>query len=283
MDKSLDGDWGAMVAKLVSESTVDYGVVLGFAGAIHAETKKLNLETSQMIIPSGWVFQLAETYSNLLPGPSINPHAEDALHQLEEVIARRAVLIKWLPSAQLIDPADRSLVKFYQRVQESGIPLLIHCGGERTFESYQPNLNNVSRLELPLSLGVKVICAHSASRVIGSGDPDEIPELKALFKRYDNLWVDNSGICNPSRFSHLPRLASDAEIESRTLYGSDWPVPANSYYYLGKLGIRRVLQLESEKNWITRDIAIKKEFGYSEDSLTRANSVLANLDYWTNR
>ena len=281
MNSTIDRDWGVMVSTLVKESAVDYGVVLGFDGTVDTRTGRIDRLTSQMIIPPAWVFSLCRTHDNLLPGPSVNPHAENSLDILEECIESKAVLIKWLPSAQLINPADSNLNRFYQRIAEAKIPLLIHCGGEKTFKSFDPTLNEVKRLEYPLELGVKVICAHSATRVLGSAERDQIPELKALLRKYPSLWVDNSGLCNPSRFAHLPKLATDPEIEQRTLYGSDWPVPPNAYYYINKLGIRKVLELESEKNWISRDIAIKRVFGYGEETLTRAHRVLANLDFWT--
>jgi predicted TIM-barrel fold metal-dependent hydrolase len=280
MDSSLDRDWGEMVSTLVRESAVDFGVVLGFDGTVNAQTGNIDRTNSQMIIPPSWVFSLCRSHKNLLPGPSINPHARNALDILEECIENRAVLIKWLPSAQLINPSDKGLDRFYRRLADAGIPLLIHCGGEKTFKSLDPALNNVEHLETPLSFGVKVICAHTGTRVIGTNERDQLPELKVLLRKYQNLWVDNSGICNPSRFSHLPKLAADTEIVCRTLYGSDWPVPPNAYYYIKELGFKKVFSLEAEKNWITRDIAIKRAFGYTDETLTRAHQVLANLDYW---
>jgi predicted TIM-barrel fold metal-dependent hydrolase len=280
MNLTIDQDWGEMVSELLRSSAVDYGVVLGFDGTVDPKSGTVNRLTSQMIIPPSWVFSLCRKHKNLLPGPSINPHASNALDILEECIENKAVLIKWLPSAQLINPSDLSLRSFYQRIADAEIPLLIHCGGERTFQSLDPSLNDVERLEMPLSFGVKVICAHSATRVLGSRERDQIPELKALLKKYPNLWVDNSGLCNPSRFAHLPKLAADSELESRTLYGSDWPVPPNSYYYIRELGVKKIFELEAEKNWITRDIAIKRAFGYGDKTLSRANEVLANLNFW---
>jgi predicted TIM-barrel fold metal-dependent hydrolase len=146
-----------------------------------------------------------------------------------------------------------------------------------------PEYNDVKHLVTPLKYGVKVICAHSATKVIGSSERDQIPDLIKLLEEYPNLWVDNSGICNPSRFSHLPNLANETRISERTLYGSDWPVPPNAIYYIKKLGLRKVIQLEKIKNWISRDIEIKRLHSFSDATLTRANHVLANLDHWTSR
>ncbi|MEZ4742169.1 MAG: amidohydrolase family protein [Bdellovibrionota bacterium] len=280
MQNTIDEDWGKRVSNLVNDSHVDYGVVLGFDGAFDPSTGKIDMSNSQMIIPPSWVFKLCETYNNLLPGPSINPHAQDALSKLEYCIEKKAVLIKWLPSAQLIDPASPNLAQFYEKIASSGIPLLIHCGGEKTFASLNPSLNDVDRLTYPLEAGVKIICAHSATKIIGSSEEDQSKTLDHLLEKYENLWVDNSGICNPSRFSHLPKLTQNPIIVDRTLYGSDWPVPSNSFYYIKKLGLKEVIQLEKIRNWIDRDIEIKRRHGYPDITLTRANQVLANLDYW---
>jgi len=153
-------------------------------------------------------------------------------------------------------------------------------GGEKTFKTVTPEFNNVERLIRPLEQGVKVICAHTATRIIGSSEKDQIQALKKLLKTYPHLWVDNSGLCNPSRFSHVPILARDEEITDRTLYGSDFPVPSNAVYYTHQLGIRQTWQLEKIRNPITRDVEIKKTFGYPEETLTNHHKVLANLNSW---
>lgn len=281
IDTNFDQTWPDRISKLVEESEVDFGVILGFDGITDKEGR-LNKRGSQMIIPAPWVFKLCHRYRNLLPGPSINPHRNDALDLLDYCIEQKATLIKWLPSAQLINPSDPRLKSFYEKVQQSGIPLLVHCGGERTFKSFDESLNQVSYLQQALEHGVKVICAHSATKVIGSKDEDQLPLLKDFLNRYPNLWVDNSGICNPSRFSHLPALAMDDLIVSRTLYGSDWPVPSNAFYYLGQMGLKKTFQIERIKNIIDRDLAIKEFFGYrKKEMLTRPNKVLANIDFWT--
>lgn len=279
LDNRIDEEWALRIHNLINESSIDYGVVLGFAGAANSVGEP-DENKSQLVIPPEWVFSLCQQYENFLPGPSINPHFKNALEQLDYCIEKKACLIKWLPSAQLINPTDINLKPFYMRLAKHKIPLLIHCGGEKTFASLDPSLNQVSHLVSPLEEGVTVICAHSATKVLGSDEPDQIPQLKQLLETYPHLWVDNSGICNPSRFYHLPSLAKDPQIESRTLYGSDWPVPANAFYYIKEMGWKKVLSYERTKNWISRDASIKEFFGYTPESFTRAHKVLANLDYW---
>jgi hypothetical protein len=107
-----------------------------------------------------------------------------------------------------------------------------------------------------------------------------VERLRDLLERFDNLWVDNSGLANPSRARHLPRFAADILISSRTLHGSDFPVISNAWHYLRRLGHAEVARIQREKNGIQREVLIKKAVGFDEMSFTRAGSVLANLQRW---
>jgi uncharacterized protein len=280
MRDTVDADWATLVSEEVRGSELDLAVVLGFDGAYDARGN-LDLDRSQMIVPPEWVFEVCERHPNLAPGPSINPLRSDAIEQLETAIQRRAALIKWLPSAQGFDPADPSLLPFYERLAASGIPLLVHSGsGEVTFRTLDRRAADLERLLPALDTGVTIICAHSAARVRFSRDPDQQPLLRRLLDRFPNLWVDNSGLANPSRSVHLPRLARDQQIRDRTLHGSDFPVISNAFYYLRKLPLRDVSALESIRNRLQRDISIKRRLGYPESTFTRAASVLPNLTFW---
>jgi hypothetical protein len=280
MRESADADWAADVADRVRRSELDHAVALGFDGVYGADGR-LDEARSQMVIPAGWVFDRCRAHPELLPGPSINPHRRDALERLEECIEAGAVLIKWLPATQSIDPADRSIEPFYRRLAETGIPILIHSGGsEQTFAQLRPELKDLARIEYPLSLGVRMIVAHTAAPVTYARDPDQVPLLKEMLRRYPRLWVDNSGISNPSRFPHLPRFAGDAELVARTLHGSDFPVPSNAFWYVRRLGARRVADLERIRNRMQRDIELKRALGYPDEVLTRAATVLPNLHRW---
>lgn len=282
LETDFDDHWAKLISDQIAQSPIDYGVILGFDGV--ADTSgALDKNLSQLIIPCQWVFEVAKKFSNLLPAPSINPHRKDSLDLLDYCIEQKAVLIKWLPSAQLIDASSSHLTSFYKKLAQAQIPLLIHCGGEKTFKSLNPTLNHISYLHYPLKQGVKVICAHSATKVIGSREPDYRQELLNMLSTYKHLWVDNSGLCNPSRFLHVPTLAKESKITERMLYGSDWPVPANAFYFVKDMGFKKVLKIEREKNWIARDIAIKEFYGYPQSTYTNAHKVLANLSRWVSQ
>lgn len=280
MEHTIDKDWVQNISDLVRASSIDYGVVLGFDGVYSRKDGSFSDEHSQMVVPAEWVFSVCKTYGNLLPAPSVNPYRKEALEILDYCIKNGAVCIKWLPAAQDINPGDEQIDEFYRMCAKNGVPLLVHMGGEKTFKTVTPEFNNVERLIRPLELGVKIICAHTATRIIGTSEPDQIPKLKNLLKTYPHLWVDNSGLCNPSRFSHVPVLAKDRDITERTLYGSDFPVPSNALYYTMQLGVKKTWSLEKIKNVLDRDIEIKRTFGYPDETLTNHHKVLAHLDRW---
>ena len=87
-------------------------------------------------------------------------------------------------------------------------------------------------------------------------------------------------MCNPGRFHHTSYFAKHELIRERTLYGSDWPVPSNAFYFLNKLGPFKTYKLERIKNYFQRDLQTKRALGYPDASLTKANNVLANLNHW---
>lgn len=278
MRESVDQDWAERIARGVAESELDRAVVLGFDGVYDARGE-LDRKRSQMIVPPSWVFEACRRHPDrLLPGPSIHPLRPDALELLEECIRRGAVLLKWLPSAQNIDPSDPRLRAFYRRMADARLPLLVHSGGgEQTFAEVAPELSDLARIRAPLEAGVPVVCAHAGTPVHLSRDRDQRPLLRELLRRYPHLWLDNSGISNPSRFAHLPAVAADPELAERTLYGSDFPVPTNAVYYVGRLGLRRTWRLERERNPLQRDIDIKRALGSPDATLTRAASVLPGI------
>jgi predicted TIM-barrel fold metal-dependent hydrolase len=281
--ESADADWAADVADRVRRSELDHAVALGFDG-VYDRAGRLDEARSQMIVPVPWVFEACRRHPELLPGPSVNPHRRDALDRLEECVEGGAVLIKWLPATMGIDPADRSLAPFYRRLAETGIPILVHSGGsEGTFAQVDPDLKDLRRILVPLEMGVPMIVAHTAAPVTYARDPDQVPLLRRMLERFPHLWVDNSGISNPSRFPHLPRFARDAQLVERTLHGSDFPVPSNAFYYVRQLGGRQVAALERIRNRMQRDIELKRALGYPDAVLTRPATVLPNLHRWIRR
>lgn len=275
---TADADWAARLAGFVRESELDHAVALGFDGVYDPVRGALDEARSQMIVPPSWVFAVCRAHPELLPGPAVNPLRRDAMERLEECIAGGAVLLKWLPAAMGIDPSLPRLVPFYRRMADAGLALLVHSGGgERTFAEVEPRVKDLALLELPLRHGVPVVVAHAGVPVHLSGDVDQRPLLRRWLADFPHLWVDDSGMANPSRAAHLPPLARDGALAARTLHGSDYPVPNVPLLYARRLGISAALRLTRQRNPLQRDVALKRMLGFADETLTRASSVLPAL------
>src|SRR5690606_33789672 len=133
----------------------------------------------------------------------------------------------------------------------------------------------------PLGMGVTIICAHAGAPVLYSGEPNQIPLLRRMMQRHSRLWIDDSGMANPTRFVYLARLASDPLIRERVMHGSDFPVPSSAVYFTGRLDARHVWALERVGNALEKDVQLKLALGYPEESLTRPATVLPNVSRWT--
>lgn len=272
-----DAAWAARLAGHVRASEMDHAVGLGFDG-VYGPHGELDEGCSPMVVPPGWVLEVCRRHAELLPGPSVNPRRRDAMDRLEECIEGGAVLIKWLPATQGIDPADARNRPFYQRMADAGLPLLVHSGGsENTFPELVPAFRALERLRLPLEMGVPVVVAHLGAPVAFRRDPDETPLLREWLPRFPHLWLDDSGMCNPARAGALARGAADSELAERTLHGSDFPVPCNAIWFPRRIGSRRILSLERIANPLQRDLSIKRALGWSDEPLTRAARVLPTL------
>jgi uncharacterized protein len=269
-----DAAWAARLAAQVRGSELDRAVALGFDG-IYDASGRLDEERSPLLVPPAWVFEVCTRHPELIPGPSVNPGRRDALERLDECLDRGAALLKWLPATQGIDPADPAHRRFYRRMADARLPLLVHSGGsENTFPQIAPALKSIERLRLPLELGVPVIVAHLGAPVGFRRDPDQRPLLRTLLGRHPHLWLDDSGMCNPARAGALAAGADDPELAGRTLHGSDYPVPCNAVWFPRRIAPRRILSLERIPNRLQRDLAIKRALGWSDAPLTRGAAVL---------
>jgi|DewCreStandDraft_2_1066082.scaffolds.fasta_scaffold00588_31 predicted TIM-barrel fold metal-dependent hydrolase len=274
-EPDADARYAARLAALVRAAGLDAAVALGFDAVVRPDGTEDPARTA-LVVPPAWVFAMAARHPELVPGPSIHPYRRDALARLDEAIDRGAVLIKWLPATQGMDPADARLAPFYRRLADAGVALLVHVGGkEHVLPELEPQLHDPERLRRPLEHGVIVVAAHSGAPA-WPVDPDRTDALRRLLRAYPNLWLDNSGLATPSRARHLLRFARDDEIAARTLYGSDYPVPSWPLLAWRRLG-RRALTLQRDPNPVRRDLALKRALGYPPATETRAAVVLPAL------
>lgn len=263
--------------RLSDSRAVDAAVVLAMDGVIN-ESGDLDLERTEVYIPNDFLAREIRLYPNLLFGASINPYRKDAIDLLDQVAVDGAVLLKWLPSIQHIDPADSRLIPFYLRLKELGIPLLTHTGEESSFTWQRNELGDPERLRLPLSMGVAVIAAHAASNGSNGGEPN-FRRFIRLCREFPNLSADISALTQANRIGHLSRLLRHKELHGRLLYGTDMPLPATGitspWFHAYRLSPNALSRIIRVKNPWDRDVELKMALGVTEDILGNSARMLA--------
>ena len=213
-------------------------MILGFDYTVD-ESGNEQLALSNFHTPNDYVLELANQHADLLPVASIHPYRKDAADRLEEVAARGAIAVKWLPNAMGIDPASKLCDAFYAKQAELGIPLITHAGIEKAVHAEEnQKLGNPLRLRRALDAGVKVVVAHCAG--LGtSADLDAGPDGPQvsnfeLFRRLmrepaynDTLFGEISAMPLSNRCGDpLREILKAPDLHARLVNGSDYPVIA---------------------------------------------------------
>ena len=248
---------------------VDAAVVLALDGVV-GDNGRLDLDQTELYVPDAFVAQECRKHDNLLFGASINPRGWDALERLERAAADGAVLVKWLPSIQFIDPANPRFVPFYRRLRELGLPLLCHTGEEESFTRARNELGDPERLRLPLEEGVTVIAAHCASNGRNCGEAN-FDRFLRLCREFPNLYGDVSALTQANRLGHLPRVLAREELKGRLLFGTDMPLAATAivspWFQLFRLPLGEIRRIAAIPNPWDRDVALKLALGMPEEIL----------------
>jgi predicted TIM-barrel fold metal-dependent hydrolase len=262
--------------RLARSRRVDAAVILAMDGVV-GEDGQLDRAATEVHIPNEFVARETRNYPNLLFGASVNPYRSDALARLEQVASDGAVLLKWLPSIQHIDPADERLIPFYLRMEALGLPLLTHTGNEESFTWARNELGDPERLRLPLSLGVTVIAAHAATNGSNGGERNFTRFLR-LCKEFPNLYADISALTQANRIGHLHRLLRYGELHDRLLYGTDMPLPCTGitspWLHAHLVSPVKLVRVLGHRNPWDRDVELKRAMGVSISTFNRAAALL---------
>ena len=261
------------LAKGIEESKrVGAAIVLAMDGVMDANGR-LDRARTEFYIPNEFVAVEAAKYPNLYFGASINPHRPDALERLQWARDNGALLVKWLPSIQFIDPADPALEPFYRKMVALNLPLLTHAGQERSFTHARDDLADPVRLKLPLSLGVKLIVAHAASTGENEGQED-IDRLIRMLDDYPNLYTDISSMTQVNKLGYLRQAITEKRLEGRLLYGSDFPLintaAVSPWVYPLNLTRKQMQSISAIGNPWDRDVALKEALGVPADVMARS-------------
>ena len=260
-----------LASRLKESRRVGAAIILAMDGVID-DRGNLDREKTEFFVPNEFVAKETSKYSNLYFGASVNPNRPDALDRLQWAKDNGALLIKWLPSIQYINPEEKSFEPFYRKLVELKLPLLTHAGQERSFTHARDELADPVRLKLPLSLGVKVIVAHAASTGQNEGEKD-IDRLIGMLESYPNLYSDISSMTQINKPGYLRQALKEKRFKGKLLYGSDFPLintaAVSPWYFPLNLTRVQMKSISAIDNPWDRDVALKEALGVSSEIFTK--------------
>lgn len=265
------------IDRAIGESAhVNKAVILAMDAPYDSEGN-LDEQAIEVWVPNRFVGEQVKAFPGLLFGASVHPLRIDALEELEWSKANGAVLVKWLPNIQNIDPSDERIVPYYRKMVELDLPLLTHAGDEDSFSRTDNALGDPKRLELPLSLGVKVIAAHVASSGKNEGQCN-VERLLQMMDHYPNLVADLSTLTQFNRKRFLPSVLNDSRLEDRLMYGTDHPLTntpmVSPWLYPLRLTFSQMWSLSRIKNPWDRDVRLKHALGVPTPVFKKSGSFL---------
>jgi predicted TIM-barrel fold metal-dependent hydrolase len=248
---------------------LDAAVILAF-DAVFTKGGVFNTDNTHLYVKNDFVIELAKRHKKVLFGASVHPYRKDAVAELERCIAAGAVLLKWLPLTQDIDPADPRCIPFYECLAHHGLSLLSHTGGEKTLPNINRDVASPALLTEALNRGVTVIAAHCGTRS-AMFETDYVDVFARMAKEHENLYGDTSALNLPTRSQAYNTILGDPEVMAKVIHGSDWPViPIPPL----RLGLSAVHEMFHESNWLKRDIEIKRRLGFGSEYWARAAKVI---------
>ena len=255
---------------LTQTTELDAAAVLAF-DAVYTLDGEFNTTDTHFYVKNDFVIDLAKRHPKILFGASVHPYRKDAVAELERCIAAGAVLLKWLPLTQDINPADPRCIPFYECLAHHRLPLLSHTGGEKTLPNINPNVASPALLDEAVRRGVTIIAAHCGTRS-AMGETDYVGVFAKMAKDHEHFYGDTSALNLPTRSHAYKTLLEDPAVMAKVIHGSDWPIiPIPPAFRLGLSATAEFLQ---EPNWLRRDIRIKQRLGFGEDYWNRAAKVL---------
>lgn len=249
-------------------------------------------ELSHLVIPNRYIAQLARQEDRVMFGCSVHPYHPFALSELDYCVRNGAVLCKWIPSTQMINPAHAKCKPFYRKLAETHLPLLVHSGPEYAIPTSRPKefnqFNDPKYLRTALDEGVTVIVAHCAlpyfwvlDQPMYHKDYHEFLNLvDESVKKGWKLYADVSAICTPLRADYVGEIQSRIPPE-RLLLGSDYPVPISELsYQKTKHFFRRsynIVKIMLMQNPLDRNYTLIKNMGFDEYIFTNASRLFGMI------
>ena len=158
------------------------------------------------------------------------------MEELERLIEKGACLVKWLPSAQNIQPDHPRCFPFYDLLARHKVPLLSHTGAEHTLKAFPDALSDPRRLVPALERGVTVIAAHCGTSLF-LHEKSYFRVWQEMALRHENFYGDISAFGVITRIWRLGTLLRSPALAAKCVFGSDFPVPPWPLSCLGKISL----------------------------------------------
>jgi predicted TIM-barrel fold metal-dependent hydrolase len=271
-----DGDgindrWLRRLAGWVRESPLD-AVVLLALDAVYDESGAPRRDKTVLEVTNDFVASAAEHSPQFFFGASVHPYRRDAVEELERVVAKGACLIKWIPSAQHIQPDSPRCYPLFEAMAHYNVPLLCHTGVEHMLGFSRSSLNHPSRLVPALKRGVTVIAAHCGAHLF-LHEPSFVGPWSTLARQHENLYGDTGAFSIVTRIPCLKRILHDPILKTKLLYGSDFPgIPSPRWCW--QLGARKMRALSRIENPLARNICVMQALGMRNEVFERAHTRL---------
>lgn len=252
-----------LVRRIRESEYVDDAVILAM-DAPYDDDGNLDQGVGEVCMPNRFVGEVVKEFPELHFGASVHPSRRDALEELRWSKDNGAVLLKWLPNIQNIDPSNERYIPYYNLLVELDLPLLTHVGGEDSFSRANDRLGDPRLLKLPLECGVRVIAAHVASSGESEGQ-DNVERLLEMMPHYPNLVADISTLTQMNRRKHLSKVLNDPRLRGRLMYGTDHPLTntpmVTPLQFPLNLSLGQLWELWRTRNPWDRDVKLKAALG----------------------
>lgn len=255
-----------LLQELRASRYVAQAVLLGM-DAVYDRTGHLDQPHTDFLISNAYVLETVKRHpAEFLAGVSINPQRRDAVDEVHRCADAGCTLVKILPNAQQFDPANGDYKSFYRALAERRLPLLSHVGYEFSLIGKDQSMGDPDRLRVPLEEGVTVIAAHACSYGLMLYEKF-LPTFHELVRRYEHFYADISALTLPNRMRMLLRLRHTPELQSRLLFGTDYPLSVLHLAAWGRVGLRTLRAIIRAKNRFDRQYLICDGLGLKFSSL----------------
>lgn len=179
----------------------------------------IQAKATGFMVPNDYVAEYVKGNPQKLVGfASVDPTDESAADELVRAVRELGLRgLKLAPTYQGIHPHDPRIYRIYGLAQKLRIPIMIHQGAtfprQAPLEFARPVLLERVALDFP---DLKMVIAHL-------GHPWEA-ETIVLIRKQPNFYADISALYyRPWQFYNSMRLAEEYGVQSKLLFGSDYP------------------------------------------------------------